>query len=156
MSTAETHAEHSVDEHAHGDALRFATPGGIPMELYWEVKKYVAPAEMASRLPSHPSRITPRGAAPRRFDHVTFIVDDVPAEQQFLTDVLGFFLVLPFTRPLARRGLVAFAKRYFVVLGPPGTPPPGMRPPGMRPPGTPPASGPGNRGDVIQGEVVDE
>lgn len=77
------------DEMAHGDALQFVTPGGIPMELYWEVKKYVAPPEMASRLPSHPSRITPYGAAPRRFDHCTFIVDDVPAEQEFLTSVLG-------------------------------------------------------------------
>ncbi|HEY3187283.1 MAG TPA: VOC family protein, partial [Solirubrobacteraceae bacterium] len=38
---------------------------------------------------SHPSRIPARGAAPRRFDHVTFIVDDVVAEQRFLTDVLG-------------------------------------------------------------------
>lgn len=51
----------------------------------------------------------------------------------FLTDILGFFLVLPFTRPLARRGLVVFAKRFFVVVPPTG-----------------------RRGDVIQGEVVDD
>ena len=76
------------DEMAHGDALQFVTPGGIPMELYWEVKKYVAPPEMASRLPSHPSRITPYGAAPRRFDHCTFIVDDVPV-------MLGGMAALP-------------------------------------------------------------
>jgi catechol 2,3-dioxygenase len=77
------------DALAHGDALRFNTPGGIPMELYWEVKKYEAPPEMVSRLPSHPSRMTHYGAAPRRFDHCTFIVNDVPAEQEFLTSVLG-------------------------------------------------------------------
>ena len=77
----------------------------------------------------------------------------------FLTDILGFFLVLPFTRPLARRGLIGFAKRYFVVVGPPGAaggmgPFSGMQPPGTRPPGP---SGPGGRrGDVIQGEVVDD
>lgn len=76
----------------------------------------------------------------------------------FLTDILGFFLVLPFTRPLARRGLVAFAKRFFVVVGPGGPGGAGMGmppyPPGMRPPGH---SGPGGkRGDVIQGEVVDD
>jgi UPF0716 protein FxsA len=75
----------------------------------------------------------------------------------FLTDVLGFFLVLPLTRPLARRGMIAFAKRYFVVVGP-GTPGMGMPPypPGTRPPGRP---GPGRRwggGDVIPGEVVDD
>ncbi len=74
----------------------------------------------------------------------------------FLTDVVGFFLILPFTRPLARRALVGFAKRFFVVVGPTG--PGGMGvppyPPGMRPPGGRPASDPG-RGDVIRGEVVD-
>jgi UPF0716 protein FxsA len=72
----------------------------------------------------------------------------------FLTDILGFFLVLPPTRPLARRGLIGFAKRYFVVV-PPGASGPfsGMQPPGTRPPRTP---GPGRAGDVIQGEVVDD
>jgi len=73
----------------HGEALRFTTPGGLPFELYWEPDRYVAPPEQASRMASHPSRIPARGAAPRRFDHVTFIVDDVVAEQRFLTDVLG-------------------------------------------------------------------
>ncbi|HUR73537.1 MAG TPA: FxsA family protein [Sporichthya sp.] len=76
----------------------------------------------------------------------------------FLTDILGFFLVLPITRPLARRALVGFAKRYFVVAGPRAGglgPFSGMQqPPGTRPPGHP---GPGGkRGDVIQGEVVDD
>jgi UPF0716 protein FxsA len=78
----------------------------------------------------------------------------------FLTDILGFFLVLPLTRPLARRGLVAFARRYFVVVGGPGVAGMGMPPypPGMRPPGH---TGPGGRqnygsGDVIPGEVVDD
>ena len=76
----------------------------------------------------------------------------------FLTDILGFFLILPFTRPLARRGLIAFAKRFFVVVGPGGSGAAGMGlppyPPGMRPPGH---SGPGGRrGDVVRGEVVDD
>jgi catechol 2,3-dioxygenase len=77
------------DELAHGDALRFRTPGGLPFELYWEVKRFQAPEHMRSRMASHPSRIPARGAAPRRFDHVTFFVDDVIAEQRFLTDALG-------------------------------------------------------------------
>jgi catechol 2,3-dioxygenase len=77
------------DELGHGDAVRFTTPGGLPFELYWDVDRYEAPPEQRSRMASHPSRIPARGAAPRRFDHVTFIVDDVVAEQEFLTDVLG-------------------------------------------------------------------
>lgn len=77
------------DEVGHGDALRFLTPGGLPFELYWEVQKHVPPPEDASKLPSHPSRVSIQGAAVRRFDHVTFIVDDVVAEQEFLTNALG-------------------------------------------------------------------
>jgi catechol 2,3-dioxygenase len=77
------------EERGHGDAIRFTTPGGLPFELYWEVDRYEAPPELRSAMASHPSRIPARGAAPRRFDHVTFIVNDVVAEQEFLTDVLG-------------------------------------------------------------------
>jgi UPF0716 protein FxsA len=38
----------------------------------------------------------------------------------FLTDVVGFFFVLPFTRPVARRGLTRFLTRKF--LSGPGAP----------------------------------
>jgi catechol 2,3-dioxygenase len=73
----------------HGDALRFFTPGGLPFEVYWEVSPVDPPEEMRSLMPSHPSRRTHYGAAPRRVDHVTFAVDDVVLEQRFLTDVCG-------------------------------------------------------------------
>ncbi len=33
----------------------------------------------------------------------------------FVTDVLGFFFILPFTRPLARRALTAFIARKFLA-----------------------------------------
>lgn len=67
----------------------------------------------------------------------------------FLTDIVGFFFVLPFTRPLARRLLLAFAARRFrrlVVSGSAasyGAPSPGSTP------------GPWS-GEVIEGEVVDD
>jgi catechol 2,3-dioxygenase len=73
----------------HGDAVRFRTPSGLPFELYWEVERYHAPEELRSRYPSHPSKRPTKGAAPRRFDHVTCSVADVVAEQEWLTDVLG-------------------------------------------------------------------
>jgi catechol 2,3-dioxygenase len=73
----------------HGDALRFLTPGGIPMELYWEVEAYQAPDGERSRYPSHPSRLSLQGASTRRLDHVGVNVNDVAHEQSFLTDVLG-------------------------------------------------------------------
>jgi catechol 2,3-dioxygenase len=73
----------------HGDALRFFTPGGMPFELYWEVEPYRAPEGERSRFPSHPIRLSLQGPATRRLDHVGVNVDDVAAEQEFVTDVLG-------------------------------------------------------------------
>jgi UPF0716 protein FxsA len=61
----------------------------------------------------------------------------------FVTDIFGFFFVLPFTRPLARRAMTAFFTRRLptttltnFIPGAPQQPP--------RP-----------SGDVIQGEVID-
>ncbi len=73
----------------------------------------------------------------------------------FLSDIVGIFLILPLTRPLARRGLVSFAKRFFVVVGPGGPGPAGGRGRPPYPPGSWPPDRPG-RGDVIPGEIVDE
>jgi len=80
----------------------------------------------------------------------------------FVTDVVGFFLILPFTRPFARRGLTWLVTRRILrfsgtvrVVRPPGsTAPPGRSGPGPDPgaPGPPP---PGHDRRVIRGEVVD-
>ena len=69
----------------------------------------------------------------------------------FVTDIAGFFFILPVTRPITRRWLEAAVARR--LLGPFGDwPGPG---PGT---GTSGAGGRGDEGppDVIQGEVVDE
>jgi len=75
----------------HGDSLRFRSPNtGIPLELYWEVEKFRNQDEgLESRLPSHPQRYTGKGVAPRRFDHVNFLVDDVRQSQEWFTEALG-------------------------------------------------------------------
>ncbi|MEV0789931.1 FxsA family protein [Kribbella sp. NPDC050459] len=64
----------------------------------------------------------------------------------FVTDIFGFFFVLPFTRPLARRLVTRFVSRRATTLTPPAFTPfmPG-NPTQPRPPS----------GDVIQGEVID-
>lgn len=75
----------------------------------------------------------------------------------FLTDIMGLFLILPFTRPLARPLLqAAVARRLLdgtmvggttVSTGPTGTP------------GAGPMAGPRRRpaqDDVIEGEIVDD
>lgn len=87
----------------------------------------------------------------------------------FITDILGFFLILPFTRPLARRLFAGILGRRVVAqLG--GNPITGFMPGGYRPPpkgapGAGPSGGPtgpfpGRRqdpgnDDVVKGEVVD-
>jgi UPF0716 family protein affecting phage T7 exclusion len=74
----------------------------------------------------------------------------------FITDVFGFMFVLPFTRPLVRRVLAAYAARRVKIterrMG-------GMFPPGMggsetggAAPGRPSRSG----GPVIQGDILRE
>jgi UPF0716 protein FxsA len=56
----------------------------------------------------------------------------------FVTDLFALLIILPFTRPLARRVLAkAVAKRLTIATMPA------------------PREGSGHRGDVIQGEVVD-
>jgi catechol 2,3-dioxygenase-like lactoylglutathione lyase family enzyme len=83
------HWSESGTEPGQGDGLRFLTPAGLPFELYWEVERFVAPPERDSRLRSHPERFGMHGIAPRRFDHVNFLVDDVATEQAWLTEHLG-------------------------------------------------------------------
>jgi len=56
----------------------------------------------------------------------------------FLTDIVGFFFILPMTRPLARRALEAVVARK--LLG-------GMFGPGGR-------GGPGEGPDIIEGEIL--
>ena len=67
----------------------------------------------------------------------------------FITDVFGFFFVLPFTRPLARRGLSAFLGRRLATTQFGGPNLTGFIP-GAGPTRPKPSSD-----DVIQGEVID-
>lgn len=57
----------------------------------------------------------------------------------FVTDTLGLFVILPFTRPLARRALSRFVTARLVA-----------RATAPRPPG------PGSPGSVVPGEIVDD
>lgn len=75
----------------------------------------------------------------------------------FLSDVVGIFLILPFTRTLSRRLLaVLIGSRLppMTVTGFPGPGSPGGFPPGGRPGGGSARSRQGD--DIIEGEIVDE
>ncbi|HEX3610809.1 MAG TPA: FxsA family protein [Sporichthyaceae bacterium] len=67
----------------------------------------------------------------------------------FLTDIVGYLLVLPFTRPLVRGSVVRWAASRVQIVGPPGArggPQPGKRESGRPKPG----------GRVVSGEVIDD
>jgi UPF0716 protein FxsA len=57
----------------------------------------------------------------------------------FITDAVGILLILPFTRPVARRLLTGYVGRRLVVVRPDAPPP-----------------GPGPQGPVVRGEVIDD
>jgi UPF0716 protein FxsA len=64
----------------------------------------------------------------------------------FVLDIAGILLILPFTRPVARRLLTSVVERRLVVapsFGPPFGPGNAQRP------------GPGPEGPVVRGDVVD-
>ncbi|MBS2938039.1 FxsA family protein [Nocardioides sp. J2M5] len=63
----------------------------------------------------------------------------------FVLDVAGILLILPFTRPVARRLLTSVVERRLVMV--PGTVPGG--------PGDGRRPGPGPEGPVVRGDVVD-
>jgi UPF0716 protein FxsA len=68
----------------------------------------------------------------------------------FLTDIAGFFLILPFTRPIARRGLAWFLGRRVRAMAA-GSPFGMMFPPGAGPEGSQPG-----RSRVVSGQVVED
>ena len=59
----------------------------------------------------------------------------------FVTDIAGILLILPFTRPLARRLLTRVVSRRFLESG-------DTRRPGSGPPGP--------QGPIVRGEVIDD
>lgn len=79
----------------------------------------------------------------------------------FVTDALGFVLILPFTRPWARRLLsrVVASRLLVVPLSPSGGSTPGRDTPGSAGPGQsggPHRPGPDDEPPVVRGEVIDD
>ena len=74
----------------HGRAYRFRGPGGHAHEVFWEVERYAAPAELRSTFPERPQRMMSRGIAPRQLDHVTVSTKDVRKTALWYRDILGF------------------------------------------------------------------
>jgi catechol 2,3-dioxygenase len=79
-------------DYAHGPAYKFCTPDGHCMKILWELDYFAAPDEQRSKLRNRPSKRPLRGVPVRRIDHVNLMVNDVPANRQFMMDMLHFRL----------------------------------------------------------------
>ncbi|MFE0027428.1 VOC family protein [Amycolatopsis sp. NPDC059021] len=79
------------DETGHGPAYRFRAPSGQLHEVFWEVDRWEAPAELASTFPSRPQKLGTRGCALRQIDHISVpsVADLMPTTEWF-RDTLGF------------------------------------------------------------------
>lgn len=78
-------------EHGRGRAIRFLLPGGgHPFELYHDIDKPIAPANLRSKLPSNSSKR--RGLGVRRIDHYNLQTspDTINVAEQWMRKTLGF------------------------------------------------------------------
>lgn len=74
----------------HGPAFRYRSPGGHLQEIFWEVERWTAPAELRSSYPNRPQRFTGRGAAVRQIDHMTVATRDIMTDVEWLRNTLGY------------------------------------------------------------------
>jgi catechol 2,3-dioxygenase len=77
-------------ERGQGDAIRFRTPAGHAMELFYEFER-CQPRE-PSLLLNQPERYLAGGAGVRRLDHINLTAADVNRTRDWLADNLGFRL----------------------------------------------------------------
>ncbi len=77
-------------EVAQGDTVRFTTPAGHAMELFYDFERLESPTP--SRLLSQPMRFPAPGIGVRRLDHINVTAADVDATRDWHSEVLGFKL----------------------------------------------------------------
>jgi catechol 2,3-dioxygenase len=73
----------------HGPAYRFRDPDDHIFELYYETRRYEAPAAERPALKNQAQRFHGRGVATRRLDHVNLLARDVSAIRDFMPKALG-------------------------------------------------------------------
>lgn len=90
----EANIEHELlaggSRRAHGDTIRFTTPFGHDIELFYEFER--VESATPSKLLSQPMRYPAPGIGVRRLDHINLTATDVDAARDWYCDVLGFKL----------------------------------------------------------------
>ena len=80
----------SEGDRGHGPAFRFETPGGHPMEIFWEVGYAGTPRGEETLLRNRPQRRPGVGVPARRIDHLNLMSSAAGRDRDFLVEVLGF------------------------------------------------------------------
>jgi catechol 2,3-dioxygenase len=73
----------------HGPAYQFRDPDDHVFEIYYETRRYEAPAHLKPALKNQAQRWHAQGVATRRLDHFNLLATDVEAIRDFLPKALG-------------------------------------------------------------------
>jgi catechol 2,3-dioxygenase len=79
-------------DQSHGRAFQARGPDGHVFELYFETRRYEAPAALKPALKNQAQRFPARGMSVRRLDHLNLLVSSVEPTRDFLADQLGMRL----------------------------------------------------------------
>jgi catechol 2,3-dioxygenase len=74
----------------HGRTYAFTDPDGHRMSIYYDSEYFVPVGDGAPTLKNQPQRMTTRGAAVRRLDHVNVWCRDIDVNTEYMTSNLGF------------------------------------------------------------------
>lgn len=74
----------------HGRTYAFTDPDGHRLSLYYESEYHVPEGDQVPTLKNQPQRMSTRGAAVRRLDHVNVWARDIDLNTEFIVDTLGF------------------------------------------------------------------
>ena len=74
----------------HGRTYRFTDPDGHRMSIYFDSEHHAGAGDTAPALKNQPQRMTTRGVAVRRLDHVNVWCRSIDENSAYLVDTLGF------------------------------------------------------------------
>jgi catechol 2,3-dioxygenase len=74
----------------HGRTFRFTDPDGHAMSIYYDSEYHVATGDQVPTLRNQPQRMSTRGAAVRRLDHVNVWAREIEVNSAYMVEVLGF------------------------------------------------------------------
>lgn len=90
LSDANVDTRWHEDEFGYGATLSFDDPDGHEVSLVWEVEKYKAPTELASKILTRASKKPLQGLPVKRLDHVNLLAADVGSTRTSYQEILGY------------------------------------------------------------------